>query len=107
MDLTTDQFIHGTYSACLEVNAQFLMTELQLANTLLDTAAISGWPKHVEKCRQLATKVQTTVTEYLGFVPLADCDRRKICCRLAELADRIEASSLTAIPPQKALQTAS
>jgi hypothetical protein len=71
------------------VDAQFLRTELALAETVLETARISGNPEHVAECVALGREVLHVVSGFLLKLELAPDDHQSIDERLESLTAKL------------------
>jgi signal transduction histidine kinase len=70
-------------------DAAFLLTEIKLANTLLETARISGDPDHVRECIALARQAQNTARHLLSTLDFPPKERDSLVARLTPLTARL------------------
>ena len=72
------------------VDIDFLRTELNLANTLLEKAVISGNPDHVRECIKLAKNAQQTVQSFLASMKLPNEEKDELKTQLRAVADKLD-----------------
>jgi hypothetical protein len=71
------------------VEAEFVLTELEIAFSLLDIAAVSERRKIVRGCVRNALSALRTATRFLAGAPADDRENADICQRHDELLKRV------------------